>query len=503
MYFNISFTPVKPQVNKIAPNRTLQTHSYLNVKSVGDTFTFTGRSAASQYNNVFEYLASGILESKSKKFGVNGSMLSANNINATIDSLFEEDKIFLPYPKTQYEKIKWKSYIPQDIREGSVEKINEAREARMAEWMEFLKNPDKEDALFGGYNEHFVEKIKSNNALKLVIWNAVTSELKENNRHIPVPFNEKALLETIEGFEEILPKDRAVRCATPSFLDMYTHRLRDNLLMDMGLSNNDEVWVKIPSIRHDKDNKLKNIERLEILSCKNWCTRSSVDKAEDALTDGDFYIYLSRDKHNLWEPLVGMASSKGKIDQIQGIVNDNIVPLALVDEIKSFIQKSGLKCHSKIIGEGPKAEVALFISEKLNEINPQTKKSFAKAIKEKDDVVMLKHLGVGVRVLPSGGLEIQGYRPSYLMDFERGLAIPYAMFGINEDDLLTNVEVIDGNLVLNNNKNKLYSSEITKFPPKLETVTGRVICSKAQFEKFGDDIKRVVNNIHTKYIVQQ
>lgn len=503
MNINIHLSPVQTQFNTILQNKNAQKPLYIKKPAACDTFTFTGRSEASQYSNVFEYLASGIIESKSKKFGVNGSMLSASNIRTTVDRLYAEDKIFLPYPKTLHEKIKWKSYIPQEIREGSVAKINDARNARMKDWMIFLQTPEKVDAVFGGYNERLVSKIKNNNALKLVIWNAVTSELKENNRHIPVPFNEKALLETIEGFEEIKPKDRAVRCAAPSFLDMYTHRLRDNLLMDMGLSNNDEVWVKIPSVRHDKDNKEKNIGRLEILSCKNWCTRSSVDKAEDALVDGDFYIYLSRDKFNLWEPLVGMASSKGKIDQIQGVVNDNIVPLALVDKIKDFIEASDLKCHSRVIDEGPKAAAAIFISEKLNEINPDTKKTFARAIKEKDDIAMLNHLGVKVNVLPDGKLEIQGYRPSYMMDSEKGLAIPYSMFGVSEDILLKNVEVINGNLVLNNNKNKLFTSGITEFPPNLKVVTGRVVCNSAQFEKFGDDIKRVVDNHPSRYIVQK
>ncbi len=503
MYFNVNFTSVKPQFNTILPNKNIQNRTYTKAKLVVDTFTFTGRSEASQYGNVFEYLAAGILEAKAKKYGVNGSMLSSNNITATVDKLLEKDKIFLPYPLTVPEKIKWKDYIPQDIREGSVEKINQARVARMNDWQNFLENPENVDSFFGGYNKVLVDKIKNNNALKLVIWNAVTSELKENNRHIPVPFNEKALLETIKGFEEIMPKDRTVRCASPSFLDMYTHRLRDNLLMDMGLSNNNEVWVKIPSIKHDRANKDKNIARLEILSCKNWCTRSSVDKAEDALLDGDFYIYLSRDKFNLWEPLVGMASSKGKIDQIQGVVNDNIVPLALVDEIKSFIEDSNLKCHSRIIDEGPKAEVALFISKKLNEVDPLTKKSFAKSIKEQDDVAMFKHLGVQANVLPNGNLEIFGYRPSYLMDAEKGLNIPYSMFGINEDVLLQNVEVINGNFVLNNNKNKIYTSRITKFPPSLKTVTGKVLCNSNQFENFGDDIMRVVDYHPSKCIVQK
>lgn len=64
----------------------------------------------------------------------------------------------------------------------------------------------------------------------------------------------------------------------------------------------------------------------------------------------------------MWEPLVGMTTAKGKIDQIQGVENNNIVPLKLVNEIEDFINKSNLKCHSGIYDEGPKAYQAILIS---------------------------------------------------------------------------------------------------------------------------------------------
>ena len=232
------------------------------------------------------------------------------------------------------------------------------------------------------------------------------------------------------------------------FLEIYTHRLRDNLLMDMGLSEEKAVWVKVPSIKHDQANKESNISMLETLSCRNWCTRSSVDKAEAALQDGDFYIYLKRNGLSMWEPLVGMTSSYGKIDQIQGIENNNIVPLTLVDEIKSFIKSKGLKCHSGLVDEGPKARQAIMISEKLNQEFPELEKTFAKAIKDADDYAMLNYLGVSVKRGQDGLLELGTYRPSYILSKDSGITIPYSMFGLNEDDLLKNVRVINGNLIL-------------------------------------------------------
>jgi hypothetical protein len=460
-----------------------------------DTFTmsFSGKSMPSEYSDVFDYMAAEIIGGN-KKYNVDGSMLSASRITPALNNLYDSGNLFLPYKFTNSKKIKWKNYIPEDVRTYSVDKINAARNVRMSQWLDFLENTNKSNDNQLSYNSTLVKKVGNNTSLKLVIWNAVSSELKENNRHIPVPFNEKALLETIEGFEEIKPKDRAVRCASPSFLEMYTHRLRDNLLMDMDLSNNEQVWIKIPSIKHDPDNRNENIKRLEILSNRNWCTRSSVDKAEDALLDGDFYIFLARkDKSRIWEPQIGMACAKGRVDQIQGPENNNFIPLNLLDEIKTYLSENNIATQSIITDEGPKATVAIMIADKLEEFDQINKKTFSKAIKDNDINNILKFLHIKNRYLPNGNLEISGYKPSYLLDHNRGISVPYSMLGVDEDKILKTVEVIDGNFILWN-KNNLYSSKITTFPPKLQIVRGRIECSKEQYAKYKDDLLRVVDN---------
>lgn len=496
------------QVNNL--NTPQYINSYNQIQSVkrypnlmplsADTVSFTGMSSPSEYKTVFQYLASKILAGN-KAYKIDGSLLSSKNIPQAIQKLIDEDRIFLPYKFTNHQKIKWKSYIPEDIRVFSVDKINEARVARMKQWEEFLRdlNPVSSEGVIR--DPQLIAKVQKNPSLKLVIWDAVRSELKDSNRHIPVPFNERALLETIQGFEKIDPKDRAVRCASPSFLEMYTHRLRDNLLTELGVSTKQEFWVRIPSIKHNPANRARNIERLEILSCKNWCTRSSVDKAEAALQDGDFYIYLARNKQNLWEPLVGMTTARGKIDQIQGVENNNIVPLNLLDEIKSFIAEKGLKCHSAIIDEGPKASQAIMISEKLSETD-DLRRTFAKAIKDNDDMLMFEFLGVKAEPLEGGALEIGTYRPVYSLNRQRGISVPYSMFGLNEDDLLANVRVINGDLILNH-KNKIFESRITKFPPSLEIVTGRIHCTAEQYERFAADINRVIGDDKSKVIIHR
>ncbi|MGN0030476.1 MAG: hypothetical protein ACI37Q_00805 [Candidatus Gastranaerophilaceae bacterium] len=488
---------IKPYYNKYQQPRFIKTNNTQNQ----DTVCFTGKSAPSMYNTVFEYLAAEILGSN-KKYCVDGSMLSASKIGDAVKTLVNEGRFFLPFKFSISDKIKWKSYIPKDVREYSIGKINDARIKRMEEWHDLLKYLDRAPKV--NDEEHLPElisKLKKDDSLRLVIWNSISSELKENNRHLPVPLNEKALLDTIEGFEKIDPKDRAVRCASPSFLEMYTHRLRDNKLMEMGISENDSVWVKIPSIKHDPLHRRENINNLEILSCKNWCTRSSVDKAEAALEDGDFYIYLKRNPMNLWEPLVGMTTSRGKIDQIQGVENNNIVPLNLVSEIKSYITSRNLQCGSGVFDEGPKATQAIMISEKLNELDDISKKTFVKAIKDNNNEAVFRFLNVDAKVLEDGTLEIASYKPSYVLNPKNGTVVPYSMFGINENELLKNVKVINGDLVLHN-KNQIFCSNITQFPPKLEKVKGKIVCSKEQYERFKPEIDRLVGDNPYKLIIR-
>ncbi len=463
-----------------------------------DLVSFTGMSAPSHYKSVFDYLAADIL-SKNKKFQVDGSMLSSSNIQKAMEKLFNLNKVYGPYTESLPEKIKWKSYIPEEVRVFSTDKINEARASRLQQWQRFLESPEYEKSAIN-YPE-LVSEINNNKSLKFIIWNAINSEIKHNNRHIPVPFNAKALYQTIVGFEKIEPIDRAVRCSSPSFIECYTHRLRDNLLESKGLSDNNSVWVKIPSIKNDLHNKERNISSLEILSCRNWCTRSSVDKAEAALQDGDFYIYLERDKNRQWKPLIAMASSRGKIDQIQGIENNNIIPVNQLDNVKEFIKISKIKCNSDIISEGPKALQQIYISEKLAQFDGTLGKTLDKAIREKDDFSILSFLNKKVSIADDNSYIIGTYKPFYNANQNSGISIPYSMMGIDEDIMLQNVRRIDGDLMLDN-KNKLFSSSITVFPPKLETVTGKVVCSKQQYEMFGEDILRVIGNNSNKVIIR-
>ena len=472
-------------------------NTYNNLPRYRKPVNFTGMSLPSQYKTSFDYLAARIVDGN-KKWQIDGSLLSAANISKAMEKVFMLNKVFGPYKESNPAKIAWKNYIPQEVRVYCTDKVNEARAGRLRQWQNFLENPVVE-GISGDYDE-LIKDIKSDRSLKFVIWNAINSELQASNRHIPVPFDITALDETVRHFKSIEPKFRAVTCAPSSFLKMYTHRLRDNLLMKKDLSANTEIWVKIPSIKRDPDNKESNIAELEILSNKNWCTRSSLDKAEAALEDGDFYIYLERDDESFWKPSIGMASSKGKIDQIQGAENNNLIPLTELENVKKFIKDSGLKCQSGICDEGPKALQQILIAEKLSQTDLESGKNLFRAIKDKDNEVIYRMLGKQIKTTPDNKYIIPTYKPQVLLNKKSGITVPYSFLGIDEDALLENVSVIDGDLILTN-KNNVFDSTISQFPPNLKTVNGRIECSKMQYEKFKNDFLRVVKdpsyiNIH-------
>ena len=125
-----------------------------------------------------------------------------------------------------------------------------------------------------------------------------------------------------------------------------------------------------------------------------------------------------------------------------------------------------------------------------------------KAIKDNDDMLMFEFLGVKTKPLEGGALEIGTYRPVYSLNSKSGISVPYSMFGLNEDDLLAHVRVINGDLVLNH-KNKIFESRITKFPPELEQVTGKIHCTAEQYERFAADIDRVIGNDKSKLVIHR
>ncbi|MCQ2753785.1 MAG: hypothetical protein MJ231_01925 [bacterium] len=471
---------------------------------------FTGLSLAREYNKTSHYLAALTLEAKRFKYGADGNNLSSKNILPTIERLFKLNKVYLPFTMADKTKVKWKNYIPDDIRDYSINKINDARIDRFNTWKTFLENPTDYKTT-SEYNS-LKEEIKNDDCLKFIIWNAINFDIKNNNRHIPVPFDINALSKTVTWLNSIERENRKLQVVSiKEFLDMYTHKLKDELLMSRPellvskkyIPEADSCWVRIPAIRKDLQNSSNNIAALECLSNENWCTRSSLDKAEAALQDGDFCLYLKRDDNQVWQTVLGMTSYRGKIDQIQGPNNDNLIPIRELDNIRNFLKENELGYVSGITDEGPKAMQQIMIAEKLKEIEPQTNMSLFTAINKKNNYVILKMLfgdvdfkGETPMMLFNNSkpmLAIKTYKSSILLNKTKGITVPIAFFGINEDSLLSNVVEINGDFILKGTRPE-YNSQITTFPKNLKRVTGKILCTQEQYNNFKEDMLKVVKS---------
>ena len=132
---NISFNPYK---NLNLNKKDFKSPTVKLLSNNFDCVQFTGKSAPSMYSTVFEYLAAEIF-GRNKKFKVDGSLLSASKIKEALEQIFAEGRAFPDFKNSKVEKIKWKTYIPQDVRTFSIDKINEARAVRFEQWRSFLE----------------------------------------------------------------------------------------------------------------------------------------------------------------------------------------------------------------------------------------------------------------------------------------------------------------------------------------------------------------------------
>ena len=129
--------------------------------------SFKGMSTASAYKTTFDYIASKTLKSN-KKWGIDGSLLSASKIKLALEKIFQSNKIYDLSPEAILAKISWRDYIPQNMREYCVNKINSARHVRLREWQNFLENPEAVDVK--QEVPRLVNDVKNDQALKFVIW---------------------------------------------------------------------------------------------------------------------------------------------------------------------------------------------------------------------------------------------------------------------------------------------------------------------------------------------
>lgn len=412
------------------------------------------------------------------------------------------------------------SHVASDVKEYEVMMVNKARKDTLNHWFKSL-----EEITSSKNNSLLRENLREHPDLKLFVLSSLTTSLQDSNRIIPSPFDEKALEMTVQ--ECFFDKDgnyiNTPNITPTKFMSIYNSTLVNNTLSsiienpnyknyilyeqdgtqipkkpDLSADNLKSIWVKIPKSQFSMPST-QEVAIVENLSNPNWCTRSRFNKASEVIKDGHFYVYLERNAQKQWSSKAAITTYNGKISQIQGKKNDNFIPLsmrnivatflssinAISSDTKNNIQKN-LKCESGYNSELPFAYTQLLISQKLaqtTQIEDTSKTtSLSSALKNQDSFSALKVLypAAGVIRLENGKISIGGYKPIVHID-KSSFTVPIALFDIDENFLLENVEEVRGNI-------NISDSKLDKFPPSLKRVGGKLTLSKEQYESFGEYI---------------
>jgi len=332
---------------------------------------------------------------------------------------------------TQYKNID--HYVKNGVRDN------------LEEWKSYLSNDDF---------------YKNNPSLCLIIFYGITSELSQCNKTYPPFLHVDVLSETVEQLKKRIqsnPKENF------DFNKMYQNNLRSEYTKGETRKSGDGYWVKINSKENDPENFEENIKKIKALSCKTWCTRSTL--AEAHLKNGDFYVYLENNK-----PKLAVAFDKDEIDQIKNEENEDEIPEEYADTIKSFTEEINLKNAEKD-------------KKRMIELN-KIKEKFAKDLQDKKYENILKHLGYDVKVIDEGMLELSKFKQPDYFTLEQ--------YGIDENELFKNVKKITGHADFENSKVKNLGS--------LKTIGGNANFKNSEITNLGnlETIGRYVSFEDTK-----
>ena len=92
--------------------------------------------------------------------------------------------------------------------------------------------------------------------------------------------------------------------------------------------------MKLASKKQEPENFEANIERLKLLSHKNWCTKKDYP-AETYLTSGEMHIYLENGN-----PKLAVKVSGVEVVEVQGEKNNTIIPSKYLDELRRYINET-------------------------------------------------------------------------------------------------------------------------------------------------------------------
>lgn len=311
---------------------------------------------------------------------------------------FNTEADFQNWAKKQAETLMGKNFG------GRQAETIEQRKHMLKEWGDYVL---KENGAYTG-------------AMGLLILGAVTQNLKPDNDKLPPVLNKGILADCISEIDKNAKSDEKYQF---NLSKMYETKLRAQYFETSDTQGGETGWVKIPSKDNDPEHFEENVEKLKVLSHKNWCTKSF--NAEPYLEDGDFHVYLEDGKPKLGVRFVGNA-----IQEIQGELNNGKIPLSYLEEMQKHISENNLQLTQNATEEIEKAE-------QVNKEVRKIKNDLKDAIEKNNVKTIFKYFNIKVKEDKNGYLTISRYdEPSESFTFKD--------CGVDENILLEKVKCIKG-----------------------------------------------------------
>jgi len=306
-------------------------------------------------------------------------------------------------------------YKLEQYHNGDIEDTKE-RLARIQCWIEYLTRE----------NNIYDKKP----VLSLIIFDSITKDVKPNNHEQPPLLNPGVLAQTVEQIETRLKEDKTYNF---NFAKTYQNNLRMYEMSsddDMDTGKTETTWIKIPSKIHDNKNFEKNVGKLKTLSHRSWCTKTT--HAKKYLEKGDFHVYLENGK-----PKAGIRFNGDEIEEIQGELNNSVIPFKYFDVIEGHIKENDFNT-TEVRGDIEIARETSIKFEKLKEEIAEIPKDENRADK------ILKKFGINV-TYKDGKRILSEYKQPHN-------EFTYSDLEINENDLVKDVYKIKGYANFKNSK---------------------------------------------------
>ena len=167
-------------------------------------------------------------------------------------------------------------------------------------------------------------------SIALLSMGSLIKNLKPDNDNVPPLFNNSIFEETVADVEGAVALDREFQF---EITKLYKKHLKEAIIAKTKLGVQDG-WVEIPVAKTPKQAQ-KNTELLNILSRKTWCTKGVVSNIY--VKQFGFRIYIENG-----EPEICIRTLDNSVYEIQGRLNDSVIPDKYKDLVIDYIEKNNL-----------------------------------------------------------------------------------------------------------------------------------------------------------------